>query len=134
MPRMRLQQFAVLMLVDQRDQAIADLQAEHVDRGDVVPADISLLRGRRWRFDGHGGSRGASSAACAATASTPAAQGAADQEEDEVRHARDDAQQARRCRRSWNRTCGLPNSCPDHAADVLVACRRATPPCRLRSR
>jgi hypothetical protein len=51
--RMRLQQFAVLGAVDQRHQAVADFQAEAVDRGDVVPADLFALRlglggGTRW--------------------------------------------------------------------------------------
>jgi hypothetical protein len=43
-PRMRLQELAVLALVDQRDQAVADLQPEHVDRRHVVPARLLSRR------------------------------------------------------------------------------------------
>ena len=37
--------------VDQRDQPIADLEADQIDRLDVVPGQLAL-------FGGHGGRRG----------------------------------------------------------------------------
>ncbi len=42
-----LEQFAVLAAIDQRDQPVADLETEHIDRGDVGPAGFGSFFGRR---------------------------------------------------------------------------------------
>ena len=44
-PLMRAEQVALARLVDQRDQPVADLQAERVDRLQVVPARFGVRLG-----------------------------------------------------------------------------------------
>ncbi|MNO54039.1 hypothetical protein D3C76_445010 [compost metagenome] len=43
------QQLATLVAIDQRDQPVADLQANHVDRRDVVPAQLLGFQRTLWR-------------------------------------------------------------------------------------
>ncbi|MNP14163.1 hypothetical protein D3C76_1064760 [compost metagenome] len=43
------QQLAALVAIDQRDQPIADLQADHVDGGDVVPTQLLGFQRALWR-------------------------------------------------------------------------------------
>ncbi|MNZ55842.1 hypothetical protein D3C78_737780 [compost metagenome] len=45
------QQLAALVAVHQRDQPVTDLKADHVDRGDVIPAQLLGFHGalRRWQ-------------------------------------------------------------------------------------
>ncbi|MNG03500.1 hypothetical protein D3C84_865850 [compost metagenome] len=44
------QQLPTLIAIHQRDQAVADLQANHVDRGHVVPAQLLGFHGACWRW------------------------------------------------------------------------------------
>ena len=84
------QQLAVLALVDQRDQAVADLQTQHVDPRHVVPA-------RFRRIDrGNGLQHGLDFGNLALLLEVPAqiTQAAAKQDERDMRHARHQAQQA----------------------------------------
>jgi hypothetical protein len=87
-----LEQLAVLAAVDQRDQAVADLQAEHVHRRHVGPA-------RLLRFHRRGGRRGGRlflgrPGLLLHHPVRQPADGAGEQQEGEVRHAGDQAEDA----------------------------------------
>jgi hypothetical protein len=87
-----LQQLAVLALVDQRDQAVADLQPEHIHRRHVGPARLLRL-GRRRRHGGGGLLLGGLPAALDHPV-RQCADGAGEEQEGEVRHAGDQAEDA----------------------------------------
>jgi hypothetical protein len=60
-PADALEQLAVLALVDHRDEAVADLEPEHIDLRDVVPARLQVVGGGHRRLCGglgRGGGRG----------------------------------------------------------------------------
>ena len=96
-PLMRASRSPCARLVDQRDQAVADFEAERVDRLQVVPARLGVGLGHR---------RAAAAARpCARSVALRAAtrrriaERRRDQQEHEVRHARDQAERADRRRR-----------------------------------
>jgi hypothetical protein len=128
-----LEQLAVLALVHQRNQAVADLQAEHVHRRDVGPA--RLLRFRR----GGGRRGGSASAGLGLLLHHPVRQPAdsparGQQQEHEVRHAGDQAQDAEDGRGEHQHLRVGEDLADELLADVLVGGRRGSPPGRRRWR
>ena len=105
------------VLVHQRHQAVADFEAEQVDRLHVVPAELACSRGDGAGAAGRG--FGARAARCLHSVQAAPPHSAADAEEHEVRHAGNqshDAEQpaghadsARGCRTA---ACAAPRPCP----------------------
>jgi hypothetical protein len=134
-----LEQLAILALVDQRNQAIADFQAQRIDRHDILPARLFRLgRGRGSGRRTTGASRATRRRALGAGRTCTrflgrrvlvaffhqiagAEQAAAQQQEHQVRHARDQAHAADDAAGDVHHDRTAEQLTDDLGTDVLVA-------------
>ena len=111
------QQVALARLVDQRDQPVADLQAERVDWHEVIPGRLGV------RLRGLGRARRRSLCSLAIALAHPpcaVAEAPCNRQEDEVRHARNHPQRADHTGRDRQHPRRVEHLAGNLAADVLV--------------